>query len=119
MPHKNVMTEDYLDAAWTALIIRGFIVFIILYLTAPFVAVFFHTPTVQSIIRVLGLTVFIAAFENIGIIYFQKELEFKKVFIYRFIGIFTNFIIAIIAALVLRSVWALVLGLFAEKTERF
>lgn len=112
---KKENTGDYLDAAWTVLIIRGLIVLIILYLIAPFVAVFFHAPKVQSIIRVLGLTFFIASFENIGILYFQKELEFQKVFIYRFMGIFTNFIIAILAALILRSVWALVLGLFAEK----
>ena len=112
---KKEKTENYLDAAWTVLIIRGFIIFIMLYLTAPYVAVFFHSPTVQPIIRVLGFTIFIHAFANIGVVYFQKELEFNKVFIYRFIGVFTNFIVAILAAFILRSVWALVLGLFAEN----
>ncbi|GAG77140.1 unnamed protein product, partial [marine sediment metagenome] len=48
-------------------------------------------------------------------VFFRKELEFNKVFIHRFVGISTNFIVAVIAALILRSVWALVLGLLAEK----
>lgn len=112
---KKENTHNYLDAAWTVLIIRGFIIFILLYLAAPYVAVFFHSPAVRPIIQVLGFTVFIHAFANIGVVFFQKELEFNKIFISRFVGISTNFIVAILAALILRSVWALVLGLFAEN----
>ncbi|HDK26094.1 MAG TPA: lipopolysaccharide biosynthesis protein [Candidatus Atribacteria bacterium] len=112
---KKENTHNYLDAAWTVLIMRGFIVFIMLYLAAPYVAVFFHSPAVRPIIQVLGFTTFIHAFSNIGVVFFQKELEFNKVFIYRFVGISTNFIVAILAALILRNVWALVLGLFAEN----
>ena len=112
---KKENTDNYLDAAWTVLIMRGFIVFIIVYLVAPYVAFFFHTPEVKPIIQVLGLVTFFQAFTNIGVIFFQKELEFNKVFLYRFVGISTNFIVAVVAAIVLRSVWALVLGLLAEK----
>jgi O-antigen/teichoic acid export membrane protein len=112
---KKENTDNYLDAAWTVLIIRGFVVFIIVYLIAPYVAFFFHTPEVKPIIQVLGLVTFFQAFSNIGVIFFHKELEFNKVFIYRFVGISTNFIVAVVAAIVLRSVWALVLGLLAEK----
>lgn len=112
---KKENTDNYLDAAWTVLIIRGFVVFIIVYLVAPYVSFFFHVPEVKPIIQVLGLVHFFQAFANIGVIFFHKELEFSKVFIYRFVGISTNFIVAVIAAIVLRSVWALVLGLLAEK----
>jgi len=112
---KKENTHNYLDAAWTVLIMRGFIIFIMLYLAAPYAAVFFHSPAVRPIIQVLGFTTFIHAFSNIGVVFFQKELEFNKVFISRFVGISTNFIVAILAALILRSVWALVLGLFAES----
>ena len=112
---KKENTTSYLDAAWTVLIIRGFVVFVTLYLVAPFVAVFFNTPAVVPIIQVLGFLAFFQAFSNIGVIFFRKELEFNKVFIYRFVGISTNFIVAVVAAIILRSVWALVLGLLAEK----
>ena len=112
---KKENIDNYLDAAWTVLIIRGFVVFIIVYLVAPYVAFFFHTPEVKPIIQVLGLVTFLQTFANIGVIFFNKELEFDKVFIYRFAGISTNFIVAVAAAIILRSVWALVLGLLAEK----
>jgi len=112
---KKENTANYLDAAWTVLIIRGFVVFIIVYLIAPYVAFFFHSPEVRPIIQALGLVTFFQAFNNIGVIFFHKELEFNKVFMYRFVGIATNFIVAVVAVIVLRSVWALVLGLLAEK----
>ena len=107
--------SGYLDTAWTVLIIRGLLIFIIIYFAAPYIALFFHTPEVKPIIQVLGLITFLQSFSNIGIIFFHKELEFNKVFIYHFLGTFTNFFVAIIAAIILRSVWALVLGLLAEK----
>jgi len=116
---KKENTDSYLDAAWTVLIMRGFIIFIILYFVAPYVAIFFHTPAVKPIIQVLGFLTFFQAFSNIGVIFFQKELEFNKVFVYRFVEISTNFIVAVLAAVILRSVWALVLGLLAEKVVSF
>ncbi len=112
---KKEDIRGYLNAAWTVLVIRGFIIFIVIYLLAPYAALFFHSPSVVPIIQVLGFVTFFQAFANIGVIFFHKELEFKKVFIYRFAGISTNFIVAVVAAIVLRSVWALVLGLLAEK----
>jgi len=112
---KKEDISGYLNVAWTVLIIRGFIIFIAIYLLAPYAALFFHSPAVVPIIQVLGFAFFFEAFNNIGVVFFRKELEFNKVFIHRFVGISTNFIVAVIAALTLRSVWALVLGLLAEK----
>jgi len=115
---KKENIDNYLDAAWTVLIIRGFVIFILLYFMAPYIAIFFHTPAVKPIIQVLGFIAFFQAFNNIGIIFFHKKLEFNKVFLYRFVGISTNFIVAVVVALILRSVWALVLGLLAERVVR-
>lgn len=112
---KKEDIRGYLDTAWTVLIIRGFIIFIVIYFLAPYAALFFHSPAVVPIIQVLGFAFFFEAFNNIGVVFFRKELEFNKVFIHRFVGISTNFIVAVTAALILRSVWALVLGLLAEK----
>ena len=112
---KKEDIKGYLNTAWTVLIIRGFIIFIIIYLLAPYASLFFHSPAVVPIIQILGFAFFLGAFHNIGVVFFHKELEFHKVFIFRFVGISTNFIVAVVAALTLRSVWALVLGLLAEK----
>ena len=115
---KKENIESYLDAAWTVLILRGVLLFGILYFAAPFVASFFNTPEAKPIIQVIGLSVLFQAFTNIGVIYFQKELEFNKEFIYQFAGTLADFIVAISAVLILKNVWALVFGMLAGNAVR-
>jgi O-antigen/teichoic acid export membrane protein len=115
---KKEDIKSYLDSSWTVLILRGFILFTILYFIAPYAAIFFKVPEAKSIIRVIGFAILFKAFTNIGVIYFQKELEFRKQFIYQFSGTLADFIVAITAVLILRNVWALVLGLLAGNIVR-
>ena len=108
--------KSYLDAAWTVLILRGSILFAILYIIAPFAAHFFDAKEAEVIIRVISLSFLIQAFTNIGVIYFEKELEFNKFFIYSFVGTLSDFVVAVSAALILKNVWALVFGSLAGST---
>ena len=103
--------KPYLDTAWTVQVIRGFVLAGILFGIAPYVASFFGEPMAASLLRVLGLSAAFQGLTNIGVVYFQKELEFHKRFIYMFSGTLANLGVAIPAALILRNAWALVFGL--------
>ncbi len=116
---KKEDIKSYLDAAWTGLSLRGFILFAILYLISPYVATFFDAPAAEPIIQVIGLSILLQAFTNIGVIYFFKEIEFRKQFIYQLSGIMVDFIVAVTAAFLLKNVWALVFGLLAGNAVRF
>ena len=100
---KKKDIKSYLDSAWTVLILRGFVLFTILYFIAPYAAIFFKAPEAKPIIQVIGFSVLLQAFTNIGVIYFQKELEFNKQFIYQLAGTLADFIVAVSAVLILRS----------------
>jgi len=115
---KKKDIKSYLDSAWTILILRGFILFAILFFIAPYAATFFNAPEAKHIIQVIGFSILFQAFTNIGVIYFQKELEFNKEFIYQFAGILADFIVAISAVLILKNVWALVFGLLAGNAAK-
>jgi len=115
---KKKDITSYLDASWTALILRGFILFVILYFLAPYAAIFFDVPEAKLIIQVIGFSMLFGAFTNIGVIYFRKELEFNKEFVYQFTGTLADFIVAISAVFILRNVWALVLGTLAGNIVR-
>ena len=108
---KNV--EKYLNTVWTVLILRGLILFVILYFIAPYAAIFFAQPTAKTIVQVIGLSILLKAFTNIGTVFFQKELEFKKQFIYEVSGTLTDFLVAISSVLILKNVWALAFGFLA------
>jgi O-antigen/teichoic acid export membrane protein len=109
---------DYLNSAWTVLIIRGFLLFLILFFLAPVASNLFKEPSSMRVIQFIGLSAFLSSFTNIGTVYFQKDLEFKKQFIFQLSGSITEFVVALNAAFLLRNVWALVLGDFAANLAR-
>lgn len=115
---KKEDTKHYLDMAWTVQAIRGVILALALFLIAPYVASFFNAAAAKPILQVIGLSVLFQGFVNIGVVYFQKELEFHKTFIYQLSGSLADMGVAISAAFLLRSVWALVFGLLAGNFVR-
>ncbi|MFH1760217.1 MAG: lipopolysaccharide biosynthesis protein, partial [bacterium] len=110
---KKDNTEEYLNTAWMIMMIRGVILFSILYISAPFVASYFKTPPAATIIRVLAVAKLFAGFSNIAVVYFQKELEFNKQFVYLLTITVFEVTVSILAAVILRNVWALVYGVIA------
>ncbi len=110
---KKDEIESYLNSTWTVLILRGLILFSILYFIAPITANFFNVPEAKSIIQVIGFSILFQAFTNISVIYFQKELEFNKQFVYQISGTLADFTVAVSAVFILKNVWALVFGALA------
>jgi lipopolysaccharide exporter len=115
---KQNLSKDYLNTAWSFNVLRALFLVTAMYLMAPHVAIFFHKPDARLIIQAMTLSFLFQGFTNIGIIYFQKELEFYKYFIHQFSGILTDVIVAITIALLYQSVWALVLGKLAGEMVR-
>jgi len=103
--------SEYLNAAWTIRVTKSLIVALTLILLAPLAAGFFHAPRAVSLIRVLALVVTLRGFQNVGVVYFRKELEIRKQFLLGFGSALAATAAAIALALVLGSVWALMAGL--------
>jgi lipopolysaccharide exporter len=115
---RKEQTETYLDSAWTVGIIRGLVLFALLQVLAPYAASFFKALEAETLIRAIGVSLLLRGFANIGTVYFQKELQFGKQFIYQFSGRFADFVVAVIAAFILRNVWVLVLAFLAGDAVR-
>jgi O-antigen/teichoic acid export membrane protein len=115
---KKENTHTYLDMTWTIQVIRGIILSGILIAIAPVVGIFFSLPKATNIIRVIAFTELLIGFTNIGVLYFQKELEFNKQFLYKISGTLSDLLIAVPAAFILRNVWALVFGFLASQVTR-
>ena len=107
---KRENVESYLDTAWTVSAIRGTLLFAILFCSAPAIARFFNVPQASLVIRVIAISTLLTGFRNIGIVFFQKELEFNKQFLYEFSATLVDLTVAISLAFIFRNVWALVWG---------
>lgn len=115
---KQEDVEDYLDTAWTISALRGVVLFALLYSAAPYIARFFDTPAATPIMRVISISELLKGLTNVGVVYFRKELEFNKQFIYQLSGTLADLTVAVAAALLLQSVWALVFGVIAGNLVR-
>jgi O-antigen/teichoic acid export membrane protein len=115
---KKGNIQSYLNTAWTAYAIRGIVLCIIVYMTAPKIALFFNSPQATLIIRLISFSLLINGFQNIGIILFRKELEFNKLFFYEISGTLVNFFVAVSLAFISGNVFALVWGTLAGSVLR-
>lgn len=115
---KKGNIKPYLDTAWTVQVIRGIALAIILFLAAPYIAQFFNTPLAIPILQALSLVPIFYGFTNIKIVYFQKELEFHKHFIYMISGSLVELGVGVASALLLKNAWALVYGLLTGSLVR-
>lgn len=107
---KKEDVEEYLNSAWTVLVLRGFALYAALFAFAPLIAVFFNEPRAVDILRVFGLVLVFRGMRNIGIVFFRKELQFKKRFVLDLSKVLPAFVITVSLAYLLRNVWALVFG---------
>jgi O-antigen/teichoic acid export membrane protein len=115
---KKESIRTYLDCAWTVSVLRGFVLSGILFFLALVASDFFNSPEAKPIIQVIGVSILIQSLGNIGVVYFQKDLEFNKQFVYELAGTIADFVVVVSSVLILRNVWALVLGLLAGNSAR-
>jgi O-antigen/teichoic acid export membrane protein len=115
---KKDNIESYLDTAWTVSAIRGTVLFMILFLSAPTIAYFFNSSEAVLVIRIIAISTLLSGFTNIGIVFFRKEMEFNKQFFYEFSSTVVDLTVAITLAFILRNVWALVWGGLAANLTR-
>jgi len=113
--HEKEDIHKYLDTAWSGQIMRNMLIGTIVFFAAPFLGDFFGHPEIVSLTRVLALSVVLAGFENIGVVFFQKELRFNRKFLLDTSVVLCEVVSVIIAAFILRNVWALVIGGIANR----
>jgi lipopolysaccharide exporter len=104
------VTHGHYNTAWTLRLIQASIATTVLLLAAPFAADYFNEERLTPVLQVLAFSLLLAAGENIGIIAFQKNLQFGAEFRFMFIRRAAGFFVTILLAWLLRSYWALVVG---------
>ncbi len=110
---KKGGAEAYISTAWIISIIRALIIFMVLFITSPYIALFFNMPQAVGLIKLISIVPLMRGFINPSIILFQKRLEFNKDFIFRFTIFLFDALVAILATLYLNNAYGLIIGLIA------
>ena len=84
------------------------VLYLILFLTAPFIAKAYDMPILNSAIRVFALRLPVSAFQIIQVAYISKKMQFKKFFLATIVGTVLSAIVGIVMAIKGMGVWALI-----------
>jgi lipopolysaccharide exporter len=112
---KKEDVKPYLSTAWTIQVLRGLVLAGLVMAAAKPASMFFGEPRAVPALRALSFVVFFRGLSNIGIVYFRKELEFRKYFAYEVSGTLADTAIAIPMAYLFRNVWALVVAIIGRQ----
>ena len=112
----NPSNKDY-DTAWSIRLLQAVLAAASLIIIAPYAVDYFNEPRIKEVLWIVALATAIGGFENIGVVKFQKTLDFKSDFQFEISRKLVQFLITLSLAFTFRSYWALVLGiLFGRLT---
>lgn len=110
---KKDADETDFSSVFFANLVVSVVIYIILYIAAPYVAIFYSEPKLTSVMRILSLQVIIGAFSSVHDAIMAKNLEFKKSFIRGLSNIIVYGVSGIVLAVLGFGVWSLVWGRLA------
>jgi O-antigen/teichoic acid export membrane protein len=112
--NQNATAEHY-NSAWTANIILGGTITLGMLCCAAPISHFYKQPALFPVVCALSLGPIFRSLENIGVVAFRKDLDFKKEFWFQVSRKIAAFAITVPLAFILHSYWALVAGTLVSK----
>lgn len=109
------LDRSKLDTAWTLRLGIDVVLALLIAGAGPFAVEFYDEPRLGPVTLLLAGVFLLSAFENIGTVYFRRELAFNKEFLLRVWGKIAGFAITVPLAYTLRSYWALLFGIAGAK----
>jgi O-antigen/teichoic acid export membrane protein len=108
-------SRDHFDTVWTVRLLISLLMVCLLLAVAPLGALYFKEPRAEILIQVLSLKALLGGLENVGIVWFRRNMDFAReyrFFVYRKV---VPFVVTLICAFWLRNYWALVVGIIAGQ----
>lgn len=113
--NKQGAHPDYLNVAWWMQMVRGLCLFGIAAFLVPWVSSFYDNPELLNLLRVSFIAVVLNGLVSPRIYVLEKEYQFGRAVLLIQGSAILSAIITIALALVMRNVWALVIGCVLEK----
>lgn len=104
---KDVTQTDYSTVFFFNISVC-LVAYLILYFSAPLIAIFFELPILSKVLRILGLSVIISGFSLVQTAIRQREINYKIQAQISIFGTITGGVIAIIMAYKGFGVWSLI-----------
>ena len=103
------------DTAFTLNLIRCLVVAVLIGLAAAPAAQFFNDPRLRDVLGALAFSAALSGAANVGVADFRRRLAFDKEFKLQFLPRLAGITVTLAVAWLLRSHWALVLGILTNR----
>lgn len=107
--------DAHFNTVWSLQIVLGVLVALVIFLSAPYASTYFDNPEVKLVLQILALRSILQGFENPGIIWFRKNMDFHKDFQFLVWKKGIRFFVVVGLALYLGNYWALVYATLVGK----
>jgi len=112
--NKKGASEEYLNVAWWMQVVRGLILFGIAFIVAPGISSFYGKPELLNLLRVAFTAIILRGLISPRAHVLEKEYKFGRVVLLIQGSAVLGAIISVILALLMKNVWALVIGFVIE-----
>lgn len=107
---KRDPTREHFDTAWTLNVIIATLGALITVAAAAPAASFYGDPRLVPVMMAIAAAWLVYGFENIGTVNFRRNMDFGAEFRWMASKRLIAFVVTVVAAVTLRSYWALVIG---------
>src|SRR4051812_23748600 len=112
---REDLTDRHVTSAFAWSLVTGVVMTVVVYLSAPFIADFFHDETVAPVMRGLSFTFILQAPGLIAEALLQRDLDFKSIAIAESVSYFLGFAaVGVVLAMSGAGVWSIVVAQLAQ-----
>jgi PST family polysaccharide transporter len=112
---REDLTDEHIRSAFALSLLTGLCMTVLVYVTAPLTAAFFHQPEVEPVTRGLSFTFLLQAPGVVAMALLQRDLDFKSIAIAESVSYFLGFAaVGVILAVNGAGVWSIVLAQLAQ-----
>ena len=108
-------TNAHYNTAWTGNVLLGLSITVLMLALAVPVAKFYRRPELVLVVCALAFGPLLTGAENIGVVAFRKDMDFRREFIFQISRKLIGFCVVVPLAYILRNYWALVAGTLVSK----
>lgn len=116
--HPDGDDRDFLDELWTLYVVRGVLLALGMALVAGPAAAFLEKPELNVVIAVWGLNFILMSLQSLAHSTGIRNRQLWRLSLLDFITNATTFAFSLIGAILLRSYWAIIVGMFAGSIVR-
>lgn len=105
---KNIEDKDY-STILTFSLCLSFLLYLLFFVLAPYIAIYYKMPMLKSLLRVLALRLPLAAFTSVQQAFISRNMLFHKQLLSTLIGCVVSAVVGIYMAINGSGAWALVI----------